>query len=88
MACTDSSCLSRCANGTWEQLRRLLADLDKRNISYLTRRARAACAVVYAATDRDLRREITKAYRRLALIMPAIIVGTPEAPIVIDHSAY
>jgi pyruvate,water dikinase len=52
--------------GAWEQLRSLFADLDKRHISDLTRRARAARAIVYAATDReDLCQEVTKAYRQL-----------------------
>ena len=52
--------------GAWEELRALLANIDKRRISDLAKRARAARDVVYAATDReDLRREITAAYRKL-----------------------
>src|SRR3974390_18464 len=52
--------------GAWEELRALLANIAKRRISDLAKRARAARDVVYAATDReDLRREITDAYRKL-----------------------
>ncbi|MBU6461379.1 MAG: phosphoenolpyruvate synthase [Bradyrhizobium sp.] len=50
----------------WDKLSNLLAGLDKRNIADLTKRARAARAIVFAATDQDyLRREINKAYRQL-----------------------
>lgn len=52
--------------GAWEKLNKLLADIDKRRISDLARRAAAARAIVYAATDRDdLRREVVEAYRQL-----------------------
>lgn len=52
--------------GAWEELRSLLAGVDKRRISDLARRAAAARAIVFAATDReDLRREATEAYRKL-----------------------
>jgi pyruvate,water dikinase len=52
--------------GAWEELRALLAGVDKRRISDLTRRAAAARAIVYAATDRnDLRHEVAEAYRQL-----------------------
>jgi pyruvate,water dikinase len=52
--------------GAWEKLRSLLAGLDKRRIADLAKRARAARAIVYAATDHEvLRREITEAYRQL-----------------------
>ncbi len=52
--------------GAWDELRRLLADLDKQRIADLAKRARAARAIVYAATDQDyLRREIAEAYRQL-----------------------
>ncbi|HLZ01095.1 MAG TPA: phosphoenolpyruvate synthase [Bradyrhizobium sp.] len=52
--------------GAWDELRRLLADLDKRRIADLAKRAREARAIVYAATDQDnLRREIGEAYRQL-----------------------
>jgi len=52
--------------GAWEKLRGLLAGVDKRRISDLARRAAAARAIVYAATDQDnLRREVAEAYRKL-----------------------
>ncbi len=52
--------------GAWEELRSLLAGLDKRRISDLAKRAAAARAIVYAATDQDvLRREVEQAYRQL-----------------------
>ena len=52
--------------GAWDELRNLLSGLDKRRISDLAKRAAAARAIVYAATDRDeLRREVTEAYRQL-----------------------
>jgi pyruvate,water dikinase len=52
--------------GAWEKLRRLLDGLDKRKISELARRAAAARAIVYEATNRaSLRREIEQAYRQL-----------------------
>ncbi len=52
--------------GAWEELRRLLAGLDKRRIADLARRAAAARDIVYAATDRvELRQEVGDAYRRL-----------------------
>ena len=52
--------------GAWDELRALLAGLDKRRISDLARRAAAARAIVYAATDQEtLRREVAEAYRQL-----------------------
>lgn len=52
--------------GAWDKLRDLLAGIDKRRISELARRAAKARAIVYAATDqKDLRRQITEAYRQL-----------------------
>ncbi len=52
--------------GAWEELRSLLAGLDKRRIADLARRAAAARAIVYAATDREaLRREVAEAYHKL-----------------------
>ena len=52
--------------GAWDELGNLLADLDKRNIADLSKRARAARAIVYAATDQEnLRRELSEAYRQL-----------------------
>ena len=52
--------------GAWEKLRGLLDGLDKRKISELARRAAAARAIVYEATDRDsIRREVEQAYRGL-----------------------
>ncbi len=50
----------------WEELRNLLSRLDKQRISDLAKRAAAARAIVYAATDCDeLRREVTEAYKQL-----------------------
>ncbi|MGY3534488.1 phosphoenolpyruvate synthase [Bradyrhizobium sp. USDA 4452] len=50
----------------WDELRSLLAGLDKRRIEDLAKRARAARAIVYAATDQEaLRREVNGAYRLL-----------------------
>jgi pyruvate, water dikinase len=52
--------------GSWDKLARLLEGVDKRRISDLARRAAAARAIVYAATDQEeLRREVTEAYRQL-----------------------
>ncbi|MGE5156892.1 MAG: phosphoenolpyruvate synthase [Gemmatimonas sp.] len=52
--------------GAWDELRSLLSGLDKRRISDLAKRAAAARAIVYAATDQDvLRREVEQAYRQL-----------------------
>ena len=52
--------------GAWEELRNLLSGLDKRRISDLAKRAAAARAIVYAATDCDeLRHEVTEAYKQL-----------------------
>ncbi|MHC6155520.1 phosphoenolpyruvate synthase [Bradyrhizobium elkanii] len=52
--------------GAWDKLRKLLDGLDKRNIAELAKRARAARAIVYAATDQEaLRREVGNAYRKL-----------------------
>jgi pyruvate,water dikinase len=52
--------------GAWDKLRDLLAGVDKRRISDLAKRAAAARAIVYAATDReDLRREVAAAYQQL-----------------------
>ncbi|MBI5260278.1 MAG: phosphoenolpyruvate synthase [Bradyrhizobium sp.] len=52
--------------GAWQELRKLLGSIDKRRISDLARRAAAARAIVYAATEReDLRREVASAYRQL-----------------------
>lgn len=52
--------------GAWDKLRKLLDGLDKRNIAELAKRARAARAIVYAATDQEaLRREVRNAYRKL-----------------------
>ncbi|MTV15477.1 MULTISPECIES: phosphoenolpyruvate synthase [Bradyrhizobium] len=52
--------------GAWDKLCKLLDGLDKRNIAELAKRARAARAIVYAATDQEaLRREVGKAYRKL-----------------------
>ncbi len=46
--------------GAWEELRSLLAGLDKRRIADLAKRAAKARAIVYAATDQeDLRREVS-----------------------------
>jgi pyruvate,water dikinase len=53
-------------SGAWDELRKLLAGLDKRRISDLAKRAAAARDIVYAATDRaELRREVAEAYRQL-----------------------
>lgn len=52
--------------GVWDELRGLLAGLDKKRIPDLARRAAAARSIVYAATDReDLRSEVREAYRNL-----------------------
>jgi pyruvate,water dikinase len=52
--------------GAWDKLRPLLAGIDKRRISDLARRAAAARALVYAATNReDLRQEVAQAYQQL-----------------------
>jgi pyruvate,water dikinase len=52
--------------GAWEQLRGLLANVDKGRITDLAKRSKAARTIVYAATNReDLRHEITEAYRGL-----------------------
>ena len=52
--------------GAWDELRNLLSGLDKQRISDLAKRAAAARAIVYAATDRDeLRREVAQAYKQL-----------------------
>jgi pyruvate,water dikinase len=52
--------------GAWDKLHDLLAGVDKRRISELAKRAAAARAIVYAATDRDdLRGEVASAYRQL-----------------------
>ncbi len=50
----------------WEELRNLLSGVDKQRISDLARRAAAARAIVYAATDREeLRSAVAAAYRQL-----------------------
>ncbi len=52
--------------GALEKLRDLLSGLDKKRIADLARRAAAARAIVYAATDRDeLRSAVEAAYRKL-----------------------
>jgi pyruvate,water dikinase len=52
--------------GAWEDLRSLLAGVDKRRIADLAKRAAKARAIVYAATDQeDLRRQVSEAYRKL-----------------------
>ncbi|TPQ39100.1 phosphoenolpyruvate synthase [Bradyrhizobium guangdongense] len=52
--------------GAWDKLRPLLTGIDKRKISDLARRAAAARAIVYSATDRkDLRQQVAQAYRQL-----------------------
>ncbi|MGA7806849.1 phosphoenolpyruvate synthase [Bradyrhizobium sp.] len=52
--------------GAFEKLRDLLAGIDKRRIVDLERRAAAARAIVYAATDHaGLRRQVDEAYRQL-----------------------
>ncbi len=53
-------------SGALDELRKLLAGLDKRRISDLAKRAAKARDIVYAATDRaELRREIAESYRQL-----------------------
>ncbi|PAY07889.1 phosphoenolpyruvate synthase [Bradyrhizobium sp. UFLA03-84] len=53
-------------SGAAEELRKLLSGLDKRKIADLARRAAAARAIVYAATDRDdLRAQVSTGYSRL-----------------------
>ncbi|WP_049820459.1 phosphoenolpyruvate synthase [Bradyrhizobium japonicum] len=52
--------------GAWEELRKLLAGLDKRHIADLARRGAAARDIVYAATDlAELRQKVAEAYRQL-----------------------
>jgi pyruvate, water dikinase len=52
--------------GAWDKLRDLLAGLDKRRLSDLAKRAAAARAIVYEATDQEsLRRPVTEAYQQL-----------------------
>ena len=52
--------------GSWGKLHGLLDGLDKRRIGLLSKRAAAARAIVYAATDHEkLRRQIALAYRGL-----------------------
>ena len=52
--------------GVWDKLRELLAGLDKRRLSDLAKRAAAARAIVYAATDLDdIRRQVTEGYHQL-----------------------
>ena len=54
------------ANGADDELRKLLAGLDKRRIADLAKRAAKARAIVFEATDRaDLRREVAQAYKQL-----------------------
>ncbi|MGY3447908.1 phosphoenolpyruvate synthase [Bradyrhizobium sp. USDA 4353] len=54
------------ADGADDELRKLLAGLDKRRIADLARRAAKARAIVFEATDRDdLRREVATAYKQL-----------------------
>ncbi|BAM91941.1 phosphoenolpyruvate synthase [Bradyrhizobium oligotrophicum S58] len=54
------------ADGADDELRKLLAGLDKRRIADLAKRAAKARAIVFAATDRDdLRREVAQAYKQL-----------------------
>lgn len=54
------------ASGAWDELRELLSGLDKRKIADLARRATAARAIVYDATDRaDLRASVAAAYGEL-----------------------
>ncbi|WP_050631645.1 phosphoenolpyruvate synthase [Bradyrhizobium viridifuturi] len=53
-------------SGAIEELHKLLSGLDKRKIADLARRAAAARAIVYAATDRDdLRAQVNTGYSRL-----------------------
>lgn len=52
--------------GAWDKLRDLLTTVDKRRLSELAKRAAAARAIVYAATDQeDLRRQVVEAYQQL-----------------------
>jgi pyruvate, water dikinase len=52
--------------GAWDQLRDLLAKIDKQRISDLAKRAAKARAIVYAATDQDrLRSQVADAYQQL-----------------------
>lgn len=52
--------------GAWEELRKLLAGLDKRHIADLARRGAAARDIVYAATDlAELRQKVAEAYQQL-----------------------
>ena len=52
--------------GAWDQLRDLLAKIDKQRISDLAKRAAEARTIVYAATDQDrLRSQVADAYRQL-----------------------
>ena len=54
------------ASGAWDELHELLSGLDKRKIADLARRATAARAIVYDATDRaDLRASVAAAYGEL-----------------------
>ncbi|MGJ4995112.1 phosphoenolpyruvate synthase [Bradyrhizobium sp. HKCCYLS3077] len=54
------------ADGADDELRRLLAGLDKRRIADLAKRAAKARAIVFEATDRDdLRRDVAQAYKQL-----------------------
>ncbi|CCE01789.1 phosphoenolpyruvate synthase [Bradyrhizobium sp. STM 3809] len=54
------------ADGADDELRKLLAGLDKRRIADLARRAAKARAIVFEATDRDdLRRDVATAYKQL-----------------------
>ncbi len=52
--------------GVWDDLRNLLAGLDKSRISDLSKRAARARSIVYAATNHDdLRRQVGQAYQQL-----------------------
>jgi pyruvate,water dikinase len=52
--------------GAWDQLRDLLAKIDKQRISDLAKRAAEARAIVYAATDQGrLRSQVADAYQQL-----------------------
>ncbi|MGJ4963160.1 phosphoenolpyruvate synthase [Bradyrhizobium sp. HKCCYLRH3061] len=54
------------ATGADDELRKLLAGLDKRRIADLAKRAAKARAIVFAATNRDdLRYEVAEAYKQL-----------------------
>ncbi|HVX92394.1 MAG TPA: phosphoenolpyruvate synthase [Xanthobacteraceae bacterium] len=54
------------AAGAWPKLHRLLDGLDKQQVKVLARKATAARAIVYAATDTpQLREEVSTAYRQL-----------------------